>query len=258
MKYLAQLELQKRLAPLPESVSLLSGQEVVSCLIGAEQCDLSSLRREPFHQKFANWRSESDGIVEFTRRYGPLDWEGQFADQKNVSGLKFQFLTDLWRERQAEFRKLWETARTEGPEGPTWLTLPVAGDFPIARKEHRYTRPASHGGEERDGLIWQTPETLWQPTRVGPMAQIVAKTTWQYLCLLLTFEKLECLRKCENSDCAAPYFIARRKDQMFCGEDCAHRLAARRWWSQHGNEWRQSRVSAKRRRNRRESSRRSL
>jgi hypothetical protein len=242
MKYLAQIELQKRLAPLPESISLSSEHELVSGLMGAKNCDLSSLRRGPFHQNFANWRSATDGIVEFTRQYGPLDWRGEFAGVHQTAGLKFYFLAALWRERQAEFRKLWETALTEGPDRMTWLTLPVAGDFPVATETDGYAKPANYGREGDDGrLIWQTPETLWEPSRNGPTALVVAQTTWQYLCLLLTFEKVEQLRKCENPDCAAPYFIARRKDRVFCSEDCAHLIAARRWWTKHGNEWRQRR-----------------
>jgi hypothetical protein len=246
MKYLAQINLQKRLAPLPESISVSSEHELVSGLIGAKHCDLSSLRREPFHQKFANWRSEADAIVQFTRQYGPLDWEGRFAGVAQTAGLKFYFLAELWRERQAEFRKLWETARTEGPEGTTWLTLPVAGDFPVAREADRYPKPANYKGDGDEGrLIWQTPETLWEPWLKGPAARVAAQTTWQYLCLLLTFEKTEQLRKCENPECAAPYFIARRKDRLFCSEDCAHLIAARRWWTKHGNEWRQRRRKRK-------------
>jgi hypothetical protein len=31
----------------------------------------------------------------------------------------------------------------------------------------------------------------------------------------------EMLRYCGNPDCAAPYFIAKRKDQRYCGEECA-------------------------------------
>jgi len=240
------MELRKRLAPLPEWVSLSSGQEMVSGLIGAKRCDLSSLQREPFHQKFANWRSEANGIVEFTRQYGPLDWEGRFAAVAQTAGLKFHFLADLWRERQAEFRKLWETARNEGPGGMTWLTLPVAGDFPVAKETDRFAKPANYEGEGDEGrLIWQTPETLWEPGRKGPTALVTAQTTWQYLCLMLTFEKAEQLRKCENPECAAPYFIARRKDRVFCSEDCAHLIAARRWWTKHGNDWRHRRKKRK-------------
>jgi hypothetical protein len=92
-----------------------------------------------------------------------------------------------------------------------------------------YARPPNYRGEEDEGgLIWQTPLTVWEPTPEGPIARVAAHTTWQYLCLLLALERVERLRKCENPDCPAPYFIARRKDRMFCSEDCAHLIAARR------------------------------
>jgi hypothetical protein len=240
MKYLAQIGLRNRLAPLPDSISLSPEHELVSGVIGPKTCDLSNLRPEPFHVKFVNWRSETDGIVDFTRRYGPLDWEGELAGVYHTAGLEFNFLADLWRERQTEFRKLWETARTEGPGGATWVTLPVAGDFPVAREADRLTKPSNYETDQ-GGLIWHTPETLWEPTPNGPVARIAAQTTWQYLCLLLTFEESDRFRKCENPDCTAPYFIARRKDRMFCSEDCAHLIAARRWWTKHGNEWRHTR-----------------
>src|SRR5580765_2600953 len=58
--------------------------------------------------------------------------------------------------------------------------------------DQRSRRLASYGGERDEGrLIWQTPETLWQPSRKGPTALVAAQTTWQYLCLLLTFEKVD-------------------------------------------------------------------
>ena len=249
MNYLAHAELQKRLALLPESIAVSPEHELVSGLIGEKRYDLSSLRREPFHQKFANWRSETDGIVEFTRRYGPLDWDGELTDVHPLTGLKFYFLADHWRERQAEFRKLWETAETEGLRGPTWSYFSMLSGFSVAITSDKYGNPATlkrEGDDER--LIWRDPETVWLPGREGPTALINALTTWQYLYLLLMFEKVERLRKCENPDCAAPYFIARRRDRLFCSEDCAHLIAARRWWKKHGNEWRQTRRKGRTRR----------
>jgi hypothetical protein len=246
-KYLAHIDLEKCLAPLPESVGLVN-QMTISGVMGSNECDLSRLRVEPIHQRFANWRSGPDDIVEFTRRYGLLDWGGELVGQKKVPGLRFGFLVDHWRQRQNEIRELWETA-PGGPDGVAWFTLPSAGDFPIATESDRWSRRFAYGDTADDGeLIWQTPETLWERIREGPIARIRAWTTWQYVCLLLTFEKMESLRKCENPECAAPYFIARRKDQMFCGEDCAHRIAANRWWSRHGNQWRRTKATRKRRR----------
>jgi len=127
--------------------------------------------------------------------------------------------------------------------------LSFAGNFPIAKEADRLSRQYVYNDtnyEEED--IWQGPETVWEPTREGPVGEITAFTTWQYLCLLMTFEKWSNLRKCENPECAAPYFIARRKDQMFCGEDCAHLIAARRWWARSGIKWRRKRRLQKQKR----------
>lgn len=241
-KYQAQAVLQKHLATLPESISLNPKSELVLGRLGTGRCDLSNLRGEPFHQKFVNWRSKADGIVEFTRQYGPLDWDGELADVHPLTGLKFYFLADHWRERQSEFRKLWETGATEGLRGPTWSQFSMLSGFSTAITADRYGNPGNHKGEDdEEQLIWRDPETVWLPGRGGPTALIDALTSWQYLCLLLMFEKAERLRKCENTDCAAPYFIASRKDRRFCSEDCAHLIVARRWWKKHGNEWRQAR-----------------
>jgi hypothetical protein len=48
-------------------------------------------------------------------------------------------------------------------------------------------------------------------------------------------------RQCENPECPAPYFFGLKAGQRYCGEACAEhgqREAKRRWWSQHGDEWR--------------------
>src|SRR5439155_2108676 len=45
-------------------------------------------------------------------------------------------------------------------------------------------------------------------------------------------------RKCQNPTCSAPYFLASRRDQKFCNEQCSRLVANRRWWDQHGAEWR--------------------
>lgn len=48
-------------------------------------------------------------------------------------------------------------------------------------------------------------------------------------------------RHCENPLCPAPYFFGKKSSQRYCGETCAEhgqREAKRRWWDQHGDEWR--------------------
>lgn len=46
---------------------------------------------------------------------------------------------------------------------------------------------------------------------------------------------------CENPQCPAPFFFGKKSTQRYCGEACAEhgqREAKRRWWGQHGDEWR--------------------
>ena len=48
-------------------------------------------------------------------------------------------------------------------------------------------------------------------------------------------------RHCENPECPAPFFFGKKSTQRYCGEACAEhgqREAKRRWWGQHGDEWR--------------------
>ena len=54
---------------------------------------------------------------------------------------------------------------------------------------------------------------------------------------------------CENPDCPAPYFIAKRRSQRYCGEDCAsvyQRLWKRKWWKKGGVVWRRKQRALKR------------
>jgi hypothetical protein len=48
-------------------------------------------------------------------------------------------------------------------------------------------------------------------------------------------------RYCENPSCPAPYFFGAKSTQRYCGESCAEhgqREAKRRWWEEHGAQWR--------------------
>lgn len=70
-------------------------------------------------------------------------------------------------------------------------------------------------------------------------------------------------RYCPNPECAAPYFFAKRHTQKYCSEKCAQnceRESKRRWWAEHGEEWRaahRSKKSSKGRADRRKSGKRS-
>ena len=68
-------------------------------------------------------------------------------------------------------------------------------------------------------------------------------------------------RYCANSECPAPYFFVKRKNQRYCSEICAgpaQRELKRQWWAEHGEEWRaarQEKKPSKRRANKGKSSR---
>ena len=49
---------------------------------------------------------------------------------------------------------------------------------------------------------------------------------------------------CANGECIAPYYVAKRRSQKYCGEKCGQPSQAqykRQWWAAHGNEWRAKR-----------------
>jgi hypothetical protein len=55
-------------------------------------------------------------------------------------------------------------------------------------------------------------------------------------------------RYCANPDCPAPFFFVQRKNQRYCSEVCAgpaQRELKRKWWAEHGEEWRAARQSKK-------------
>jgi len=55
-------------------------------------------------------------------------------------------------------------------------------------------------------------------------------------------------RVCPNPECPAPYFFVKRKNQRYCSEICAapaQRELKRKWWAEHGEEWRAARKSKK-------------
>jgi hypothetical protein len=58
---------------------------------------------------------------------------------------------------------------------------------------------------------------------------------------------------CTNPQCSAPYFFSSRLGQKFCSDACAlpaQRKFKRRWWAEHGREWRAKRKKKRVRRKR--------
>jgi hypothetical protein len=61
--------------------------------------------------------------------------------------------------------------------------------------------------------------------------------------------RLHRLKVCENPECpGVRYFIGKRSTQRYCSPECAEvfqREAKRKWWEQHGQEWRNGREQQK-------------
>jgi hypothetical protein len=232
MKYLARVEIQRHLATLPHSVSFAGNS--ISGVLGSKRIDLSALR-EPFHREYANCLGDAKAVLKFVERFGHLDWERKFTGKTDLAGQEFQFRMEEWQEHRAKYLSAWSTV-SRNSKGLPWNIVPSSFPLPYAGSTWMIVG---------DSLVLKGPETLWRVTENGPTALVYSQTGWEFLWLLLSFEKRQSLRICKNEGCTARYFIARRKDQVFCSADCSHKVAVRKWWARRGNEWRKSRKSKK-------------
>jgi hypothetical protein len=85
-----------------------------------------------------------------------------------------------------------------------------------------------------DSLLW-----LIQPTRYipGPFEQV----------LVHFLKAADRARHCNNPDCVAPYFFAKRRSQKYCSDACAlpsQREFKRQWWAEHGEARRKARKAS--------------
>ncbi len=82
---------------------------------------------------------------------------------------------------------------------------------------------------------------LLEPWATG--IQVPAPTPFEQ-CLLFLARWADRTRYCGNLDCPAPYFFAHRRVQKYCSEKCAggaEKELKRRWWKEHGEQWRAER-----------------
>ncbi len=228
--YLAEAGLQHYLALLPKSAEL-KGQTHIQGELGTGSLDFASLG-EPPHQIFVNWSSSPEGILNFTRKYGLLDPTGKYReDALDRRGRGFSIKISSWIEFQTRFRDYWDWNK----DHVNWET--VKHDLLLELGPEVYNSPQyRHPGIEIVDIWSLGPR---------PQFQLGAETLWQYFCALLAFHSIGDLRHCQNKDCSAPRFIARRKDQLYCSSDCAALLAKRRWWAKNGEKWRSQRRKTK-------------
>lgn len=102
---------------------------------------------------------------------------------------------------------------------------------------------------------WRGPTTLYREIE---MMAIIAQY-WQkerietdapdpfFVCLYRALKLADRMRYCQNPGCPAPYFIAQRRSQRYCSGVCAQpaqREFKRRWWGEHGEDWRKARKAS--------------
>ena len=201
--------------------------EVVIGKLGREKVEVFS-RPAQLIENFANV-SDSKQILMFTRRYGVLrfrDVERLYMspddDSDSELGDAFYIHCDTWREDQQRFRNFWEQGAKGGQDFANELSKQITA--------------RSRGGPLVKAKI------RWN--RRGFQFELRPDDLWRALCLaFIGFS--DRMRKCQNPTCAAPYFLATRRDQKFCNETCSRRVANRRWWNRHGAQWRQEKSEGK-------------
>jgi hypothetical protein len=167
-----------------------------------------------FLREVANLRN--DGFKRFRRRYSPF-----FDRYKD---------TELYCLRD-ELRAVWTGGKQKSPlVAIAWKKhLRSEPDSPLTIQElfcNRWLHRA-HGGLL---IFWDKRQRF-----IGPDPY--------ELPALLAYSSHLCgdrLRVCRNRNCQARYFVAARRDQFYCSQDCAApaiRESKRRSWDQHKGKW---------------------
>jgi hypothetical protein len=177
-------------------------------------------------EDFVNTSGTPGEIARFTRRYGVLhrddvEWL-KIAPAERIQGDAFCIHCDQWLENQERMRKEWERTGKPNELVAQSLAAHLTPAAPVERAVRAFVRPDKRGFQlelQPDDLLG----ALW----------------------LAFIGFSDRTRKCQNPTCAAPYFLASRRDQKFCNEQCSRLVANRRWWDQHGAEWRRDHKQAK-------------
>jgi hypothetical protein len=224
---------QSYLAKKPSTARLLSaqaGQEfpggwvvgkaghVITGKLGAEKMQVFA-HSDHAIEDFANTSSPED-MLRFTRRYGvlhrdDLDWLEVAPGERVVMGDSFFIHCGQWLKSQERFRTAWERSGRTDNRLAERLASQMTPKSLDGRVVKAFVKPCGKSFElelQPDDLLG----ALW----------------------LAFIGFSDRTRKCQNPTCAAPYFLASRRDQKFCNEQCSRLVANRRWWDQNGAAWR--------------------
>ena len=175
--------------------------------------------------ELANMQGES-GVQWFCGKWAsrlPLQWSGT---PHRLTAIRDE-LRRIWRMSNAKRLSFdtWSIEGTESDAHPDLLVSQILTEWLSWRPSPETTQGTVPGDE-------YIPFMCWIPSR-----QFVPD--WRALRPMLVQGVLEHwghFKYCANSDCASPYFIAKRKDQTVCdAEICKaekQREHARRWWNE--------------------------
>lgn len=189
--------------------------------------------------ELANLRDEERDFERFCTRWPELAHVS--ADADDLHPIHETLLPPkLWLifERREKVRALWEGDSTPLKE----LLLPV--DPPEELREEgiyidRYKE------DVQIGILWEAPIELdWRQGKI-----VYNPRTEFQSAIYALFRQSQLAKVCGNPDCPARFFIARKVIQRYCSDKCAEVFQQewkRKWWAEHGDEWRRSRRSPKR------------
>jgi hypothetical protein len=246
MRYLARFPLRDYLATLPASIESLDytadeGSVLLRLEGSARTLNIGRLK-QPLHVVFANWSATPKEVIAFTKKFGslwnPPEYEDGDEDQTERSSEHLLLASD-WLRSQQEFRDAW---RAQLGNLPTPKLGSAAQQLQAMRENGLLSEGHPAIKSHFDSLISSVEaQPSFSMGKGGLQLEVVAADLWSYVVLRLIAEEHAMLRYCQNDKCDAPYFVAQRKDQKFCGTDCSQAVAARRWWSSFGNDWREKR-----------------
>lgn len=180
-------------------------------------------------EELANLRDDPTDFERFCKR-----WPGFVYVPEDRTPNRFYTL----RSRRAALRDVWRGSSLALSE----LLLPNGPPEEIQNSEHYVDRdesgfPAGSLWTTQVNVDWQRGQFVYEP-----------RTDFQKA-LYGLFLQSSRAKICGNPNCPAPYFIAKKVIQRYCSDKCAEVFQQewkRKWWAEHGDEWRRSRMKAKR------------
>lgn len=180
--------------------------------------NLSCERAEKFLAEVANLRDDNEAIGRFLAKYADLLPSHAGAVTADLGS------DDSMRKAMALRYNL---ERVENPGAMYFYTV---------REELRsaWRQPTALSRQiSLMGLLWQYATGHPQSIHADPFTVMLVRA----------LQIADRMRYCGNSSCPAPYFVARRRSQKYCGDACslpAQREHKRSWWLEHGEEWRRT------------------